>query len=193
MSCWDYAAAAPYVGIDMQRDQLDAVFISTHKFIGGPGTPGILVVNGDLLKNSVPAVPGGGTVIYVSPESHTFIENIERREEGGTPSIVESIRAGLVFNIQQKIGTANIESLEHSYIKRAIERLSALANFEILGSSTAQRLSILSFNIKHQESVLHYGFVVALLNDIFGIQARGGCSCAGPYGHELLDLSLIHI
>jgi selenocysteine lyase/cysteine desulfurase len=190
MSCWDYAAAAPYVGIDMQRDQLDAVFISTHKFIGGPGTPGILVVNGDLLKNSVPAVPGGGTVIYVSPESHTFIENIERREEGGTPSIVESIRAGLVFNIQQKIGTSNIENLEHSYITRAIERLSALANFEILGSSTAQRLSILSFNIKHQDSVLHYGFVVALLNDIFGIQARGGCSCAGPYGHELLDLSM---
>ena len=190
MSCWDYAAAAPYVAIDMQNDQLDAVFISTHKFIGGPGTPGILVVNSELISNSVPAAPGGGTVLYVSPESHTFIENIERREEGGTPGIVECIRAGLVFNIQQQIGTQTIEKLEHSYIQRAIDRLSALPNFEVLGSVSAQRLSILSFNIRHQESVLHYGFVVALLNDVFGIQARGGCSCAGPYGHQLLDLSM---
>ncbi|MFT5706985.1 MAG: selenocysteine lyase/cysteine desulfurase [Oceanospirillaceae bacterium] len=190
MSCWDYAAAAPYVGIDMQGDELDAVFISTHKFIGGPGTPGLLVVNGDYLHNSVPAVPGGGTVMFVTPKTHTFIDNIERREEGGTPSIVESIRAGLVFNLQQKIGTQKIESLEHSYIQRAMQQLSRLDNFEILGSTTASRLSILSFNIKHNNSVLHYGFVVALLNDIFGIQARGGCSCAGPYGHELLDLSI---
>ncbi|MEH6443641.1 MAG: aminotransferase class V-fold PLP-dependent enzyme [Oceanospirillaceae bacterium] len=190
MSCWDYAAAAPYVGIDMQGDELDAVFISTHKFIGGPGTPGLLVVNGDYLHNSVPAVPGGGTVMFVTPQTHTFIDNIERREEGGTPSIVESIRAGLVFNLQQQIGTEKIESLEHGYIQRAMQQLSKLDNFEILGSTTAQRLSILSFNIKHNNSVLHYGFVVALLNDIFGIQARGGCSCAGPYGHELLDLSI---
>ena len=189
MSCWDYAAAAPYVGIDMQADKLDAVFISTHKFIGGPGTPGLLVVNADHLKNKVPAVPGGGTVMYVTPDSHTFIENVERREEGGTPSIVESIRAGLVFKIQQQIGTDKIEALEQNFIERAIERLSKLDNFEILGSKDAKRLSILSFNIKHQDTVLHYGFVVALLNDLFGIQARGGCSCAGPYGHELLDLS----
>ncbi len=189
MSCWDYAAAAPYVGIDMSGDQLDAVFISTHKFIGGPGTPGLLIVNGELLTNSVPAVPGGGTVMYVSPNSHTFVADIERREEGGTPSIGESIRAGLVFKIQQQIGTKNIERLEHNYIEQALQRLSKLQNFQILGCNTASRLSILSFNIKHNDSVLHYGFVVALLNDIFGIQARGGCSCAGPYGHELLDLS----
>ncbi|EPJ55289.1 MAG: aminotransferase, class V family [Osedax symbiont Rs2] len=191
MSCWDYAAAAPYVGINMQRDQLDAVFISTHKFIGGPGTPGLLVVNGDCLSNSVPAVPGGGTVVYVSPESHTFINDIERREEGGTPSIVESIRAGLVFDLQQQVGTEKIEQLEHSYIQRAMQSLSQLPNFQILGGTSQPRLSILSFNIKHKDSVLHYGFVVALLNDIFGIQARGGCSCAGPYGHELLDLSML--
>ncbi|MCJ8339548.1 MAG: aminotransferase class V-fold PLP-dependent enzyme [Pseudomonadales bacterium] len=191
MSCWDYAAAAPYVGIDMARDQLDAVFISTHKFIGGPGTPGLLVVNGDWLSNSVPAVPGGGTVVYVSPESHTFINDIERREEGGTPSIVESIRAGLVFNLQQQVGTEKIEQLEHNYIQSAMQSLSQLPNFQILGGTSQPRLSILSFNIKHKDSVLHYGFVVALLNDIFGIQARGGCSCAGPYGHELLDLSML--
>jgi len=190
MSCWDYAAAAPYVGIDMQRDELDAVFISTHKFIGGPGTPGLLVVNGEKLSNKVPAVPGGGTVMYVSPQSHTFIEDIERREEGGTPGIVESIRAGLVFKLQQSIGTQVIESLEHNLVNKAISTLSAQENFQLLGCASAERLSIMSFNIKHGASVLHYGFVVALLNDLFGIQARGGCSCAGPYGHELLNLSM---
>ena len=190
MSCWDYAAAAPYVGIDMQRDELDAVFISTHKFIGGPGTPGLLVVNGEKLSNKVPAVPGGGTVMYVSPQSHTFIEDIERREEGGTPGIVESIRAGLVFKLQQSIGTQVIESLKHNLVNKAISTLSAQENFQLLGCASAERLSIMSFNIKHGASVLHYGFVVALLNDLFGIQARGGCSCAGPYGHELLNLSM---
>ena len=190
MSCWDYAAAAPYVGIDMQRDELDAVFISTHKFIGGPGTPGLLVVNSEKLSNKVPAVPGGGTVMYVSPQSHTFIEDVERREEGGTPGIVESIRAGLVFKLQQSIGTQVIESLEHNLVNKAISTLSAQENFQLLGCASAERLSIMSFNIKHGSSVLHYGFVVALLNDLFGIQARGGCSCAGPYGHELLNLSM---
>jgi selenocysteine lyase/cysteine desulfurase len=190
LSCWDYAAAAPYVGIDMSEDELDAVFISTHKFIGGPGTPGLLVVDSKILTNSVPAIPGGGTVMYVSPEHHTFVTDIERREEGGTPAAVESIRAGLVFEIQSAIGTKTIERLESGFIKTAIKKLSELDNFTILGSSTAARLSILSFNISHNDQVLHYGFVVALLNDLFGIQARGGCSCAGPYGHQLLDLSM---
>lgn len=190
LSCWDYAAAAPYVGIDMQRDQLDAVFISTHKFIGGPGTPGLLVVNSDKLSNAVPAVPGGGTVVYVSPESHTYTDNVERREEGGTPGIVESIRAGLVFTLQQQIGTKKIVALEHDYVTRAIDSLTNQPNFKLLGCAEAERLSIVSFNIKQADSVLHYGFVVALLNDLFGIQARGGCSCAGPYGHSLLDLSM---
>lgn len=189
LSCWDYAAAAPYVGIDVQRDQIDALYISPHKFIGGPGTPGLLVVNQDVLSNRVPAVPGGGTVVYVSPERHRFIEDVERREEGGTPGVVESIRAGLVFELQQQIGTDKIEAQEGDYIQRAMARLSQLDNFEILGGTELPRLSILSFNIQHGEAVLHYGFVVALLNDLFGIQARGGCSCAGPYGHDLLSLS----
>ncbi|NRA18846.1 MAG: aminotransferase class V-fold PLP-dependent enzyme [Oceanospirillaceae bacterium] len=190
MSCWDYAAAAPYVEIDMQRDQLDAVFISTHKFIGGPGTPGLLIVNSEKLHNAIPAVPGGGTVVYVSPESHTYTDDVERREEGGTPGIVESIRAGLVFKLQQQIGTKKIEALEHHFISNAITELTKQPNFELLGCPDAPRLSIMSFNIIHQKSVLHYGFVVAILNDVFGIQARGGCSCAGPYGHQLLDLSM---
>ncbi|WP_299975833.1 aminotransferase class V-fold PLP-dependent enzyme [uncultured Pseudoteredinibacter sp.] len=187
-SCWDYAAAGPYVGIDVQGLQLDAVFISTHKFIGGPGTPGILLVNQDMLANEIPAVPGGGTVSFVTPNEHTYLSDVERREEGGTPGIVESIRAGLVFSLQQAVGTENIERLERVHTQEAIARLSQHGNIEILGDPDADRLSIISFRIRHNEKHLHYSFVVALLNDLFGIQARGGCSCAGPYGHYLLNL-----
>ncbi len=188
-SCWDYAAAAPYVGIDMQALQLDAVFISTHKFIGGPGTPGILMVNQEMLDNEIPAVPGGGTVSFVTPTAHTYLSDVERREEGGTPGIVESIRAGLVFGLQQAVGTDTIEKLEHDHTREAIARLQKHRNIEIMGDPEADRLSIISFRIKHNEKHLHYSFVVALLNDLFGIQARGGCSCAGPYGHYLLGMS----
>ncbi|MBB6523116.1 aminotransferase class V-fold PLP-dependent enzyme [Pseudoteredinibacter isoporae] len=188
-SCWDYAAAAPYVGIDMQALQLDAVFISTHKFIGGPGTPGILMVNQAMLDNDIPAVPGGGTVSFVTPTEHTYLSDVERREEGGTPGIVESIRAGLVFALQQAVGTDTIEKLERAHTREAIERLQKHPNIEIMGDTEAERLSIISFRIKHGQKHLHYSFVVALLNDLFGIQARGGCSCAGPYGHYLLGLS----
>ncbi|MCV6622794.1 MAG: aminotransferase class V-fold PLP-dependent enzyme [Cellvibrionaceae bacterium] len=187
-SCWDYAAAGPYVGIDVQSLQLDAVFISTHKFIGGPGTPGILLVNQDMLANEIPAVPGGGTVSFVTPNEHTYLSDVERREEGGTPGIVESIRAGLVFALQQAVGTENIERLERAHTQEAIARLSQYSNIEILGDPDADRLSIISFRIRHNDKHLHYSFVVALLNDLFGIQARGGCSCAGPYGHYLLNL-----
>ncbi len=193
LAFWDYAAAAPYVNINMSGstdNSKDAVFISPHKFIGGPGTPGILVIKKQLLKNRVPAAPGGGTVLYVTPEDHQYINHSERREEGGTPAIVESIRAGLVFKLQQQVGTENIESLEESFIERAIARWSGCDNIEILGNSELPRLSIASLRIKHQGKDLHYGFVVALLNDLFGIQARGGCSCAGPYGHTLLGMTM---
>jgi selenocysteine lyase/cysteine desulfurase len=192
LSFWDYAAAAPYVGIDMQGDgtPMDAVFISPHKFVGGPGTPGVLVVNKHILHNSVPAVVGGGTVVYVTPEDHMYIENHEHREEGGTPAIVESIRAGLVFKLQQEVGTDEIERREHDYVQRAIERLGANPNIEILGNPEAPRLSIMSLRIKHGGKDLHYGFAVPLLNDLFGIQVRGGCSCAGPYGHSLLGIGM---
>ncbi|MBC6428125.1 MAG: aminotransferase class V-fold PLP-dependent enzyme [Cellvibrionales bacterium] len=197
LSFWDYAAAAPYTAIDMRGNQQaagdtskDAVFISPHKFIGGPGTPGVLIVNDGLLTNSVPSVPGGGTVLYVNPEDHSYLKNVERREEGGTPAIVESIRAGLVFKLQQAVGTKKIEALENGFIKRAIERWSANANIDILGSHSAPRISIVSLRIKWQQKELHYGFVTALLNDLFGIQARGGCACAGPYAHILLDMEI---
>lgn len=204
LSFWDYAAAAPYVGIDMNPAQADAamdttgdvakdaVFVSPHKFVGGPGTPGVLVVKKHLLKNSVPATPGGGTVLYVTPEDHRYIGDHERREEGGTPAIIESIRAGLVFQLQQAVGTERIESLERGFKQRALSRWAKHENIEILGNSSEESLSIFSLRIKHKNKDLHYGFVVALLNDLFGVQARGGCSCAGPYGHELLGMDMVY-
>jgi len=194
LSFWDYAAAAPYVSIDMNplnsACSKDAIFLSPHKFVGGPGTPGVLIVKKKLLNNSVPASPGGGTVLYVTPVDHQFLANHERREEGGTPGIVESIRAGLVFKLQQAVGTDLIEGLEASFKERALERWKSNKNIEILGDSSQEGLSIFSLRIKYGEVDLHYGFTVALLNDLFGIQARGGCSCAGPYGHELLGMDL---
>lgn len=190
IACWDFAAAGPYVGIDMNDPQapIDAVFLSPHKFVGGPGTPGILAVKQALLRNTVPAVVGGGTVSFVNPQTHRFLDDPERREEGGTPGIVESIRAGLVVGLQQQVGTARIEAIEHERVSRALARLARCPQIEILGGCEAPRLSILSLRFHHGERELHYGFVVALLNDLFGIQVRGGCSCAGPYGHTLLGL-----
>ncbi|MEN8374792.1 MAG: aminotransferase class V-fold PLP-dependent enzyme [Gemmatimonadota bacterium] len=194
LSFWDFGAAAPYVDIDMgseeDGDYKDAVFISPHKFIGGPGTPGVLVARKDLLDNEVPAVPGGGTVQYVSPVDHTYLADPEHREEGGTPAIIGSIKAGLVFKLKNQVGIDRIRELEHGFIRRAIASWSENANIDILGNHDAERLSIASFVIRYGEKVLHHNYVVALLNDLFGIQARGGCSCAGPYGHRLLGIDL---
>jgi selenocysteine lyase/cysteine desulfurase len=183
---WDYAAAAPYVGID--ASDKDALFLSPHKFLGGPGTPGILVVRRDLLSNAVPAVPGGGTVSFVGPDFHRYLDEPERREEGGTPAIVESIRAGLVFRLQQAVGTERIEAREAELVQRALHRFTAHPKLRVLGNPALPRLSIVSLQVLHEGEPLHYGFVVTLLNDLFGIQARGGCSCAGPYGHALLGI-----
>jgi selenocysteine lyase/cysteine desulfurase len=196
---WDFAAAGPYVQIEMNLRRegefghlayKDAIFISPHKFIGGPGTPGVLVIKKRLLTNSVPSLPGGGTVSYVSSSRHTYIQDKEHREEGGTPAIVESIRAGLVFQLKESVGAATIRELEEDFIRRAITRWSANPNLRILGNKNAWRLSIVSFIVRHGSSFLHHNFVVALLNDLFGIQARGGCSCAGPYGHRLLGIDV---
>ncbi len=199
LAFWDFAAAAPYVKIAMNRPgpsgadntlAKDAVFISPHKFIGGPGTPGILVVKRRLLTNRVPTVPGGGTVSYVSEVDHSYIDEPSHREEGGTPAILESIRAGLVFHVKRAVGEGVIEARERAFIERAIAAWSAEPNLHVLGSLSAKRLSIVSFLVRHGELFLHHNFVVALLNDLFGIQARGGCSCAGPYGHRLLGIGL---
>jgi selenocysteine lyase/cysteine desulfurase len=196
LSFWDFAAAAPYVGISMRQkeagnlDYKDAIFISPHKFIGGPGTPGVLVVRKDLLANRVPSVPGGGTVAYVNNLVHRYLTDPEHREEGGTPAIVESIRAGLVFQLKEAVGVPEIRRREEDFIQRAIDSWAQNPNIQILGNPKAERLSIVSFVIRFGDRYLHHNYVVALLNDLFGIQARGGCSCAGPYGHRLLGIDL---
>jgi selenocysteine lyase/cysteine desulfurase len=199
VSFWDFAAAAPYVSIEMNPHHQewdapllakDAIFISPHKFIGGPGTPGVLVVKKHLLKNRVPSSPGGGTVAYVNTKDHRYLSDPVHREEGGTPAIIESIRAGLVFQLKESVGEENIAAREEDLITRAIDSWSANKNLKILGNLSAKRLSIVSFVVRHGEGSLHHNFVVALLNDLFGIQARGGCSCAGPYGHRLLGIDL---
>ncbi len=200
LSFWDYAAAAPYVDIDMGSPAagpayLDAIFVSPHKLIGGPGTPGLLVARKELFTNRVPDVPGGGTVRFVNPSEHDYLADIEQREEGGTPAIVDSIRAGLVFQLKEAVGIAEIRAREERFVRLAIESWEANERIEVLGNHKAERLSIVSFVVRHPMAdggpgYLHHNFVVALLNDLFGIQARGGCSCAGPYGHRLLGIDL---
>jgi len=198
LAFWDYAAAAPYVDIDMTPDgdlkaAKDAIFLSPHKFVGGPGTPGVLILRRELLRNRVPVVVGGGTVAYVSPSGHLYLDSPEHREEAGTPAIVESIRAGLVFQLKKAVGIDVIREHEEYFLHRAIQAWGANPSIEILGNLAAERLSILSFVVRRPAGrYLHHNFVVALLNDLFGIQSRGGCSCAGPYGHRLLNIDLEH-
>jgi selenocysteine lyase/cysteine desulfurase len=198
LSFWDYAAAAPYVPMRMAesapgaQDGKDAVFLSPHKFIGGPQTPGVLVVRRDLVRNRVPTAPGGGTVAFVDPIGHRYLDDPVAREEGGTPAIVESIRAGLVFALKQAVGTDVIQAREERLWRRALHRWAANPHIEVLGNRRARRLPIVSLRLRHGEKYLHHNYVVALLNDLFGIQARGGCSCAGPYGHRLLAIDPAH-
>jgi hypothetical protein len=150
----------------------------------------VLVVRRELLRNRVPTVPGGGTVAYVNPSEHRYLDNPVEREEGGTPAIVDSIRAGLVFQLKQAVGADAIQRRERSFIGRAIASWGANPNIELLGNLQAERLSIVSFVVRCGPRYLHHNFVVALLNDLFGIQSRGGCSCAGPYGHRLLGIDI---
>ncbi len=192
LSFWDYAGAAPYVPINMNpKDNVgkDAIVISPHKLIGGPATPGILIVKKEIFNKGLPVVTGGGTVHFVTKSQQRYFEDIEVREEGGTPSIIGAIRAGMAFKLKDTVGPKNIESIESSFIKKAIQILSNHPNIYILGNLEAPRLGFLAFHIRYNGRYLHHNFVVALLNDLFGIQSRGGCSCAGPYGHDLLNLS----
>jgi len=198
LSFWDYAAAGPYVPIRMRpsapgrTDHKDAIFLSPHKFVGGPQTPGILAVRRELVANPVPTAPGGGTVAFVDPIGHRYLDDPIPREEGGTSAIVESIRAGLVFMLKDAVGTDLIAAREEALWRHALDRWSAAPGIEILGNPRTRRLSIVSFRIRYGDRYLHHNFVVALLNDLFGIQARGGCSCAGPYGHRLLAIDPPH-
>jgi selenocysteine lyase/cysteine desulfurase len=210
LTFWDFAAAGTYVEIEMEPhrpapvtgpgrgtpdgkaalDYKDAIVISPHKFIGGPGTPGVLVARRELFRNRVPTSPGGGTVAYVNPLEHVYLDDPEHREEGGTPAIVESIRAGLVFQLKESVGVDAIRRREEDFIERAIASWIDVPEIQVLGNPALPRLSIVSFVVRHDGRYLHHNFVVALLNDLFGIQSRGGCSCAGPYGHRLLGIDI---
>jgi selenocysteine lyase/cysteine desulfurase len=198
LSFWDFAAAAPYVDIEMYPERetnplayKDALFLSPHKFIGGPSTPGVLVARRELFTNRVPDVPGGGTVTYVNDSDHDYLAAPEQREEGGTPAIIESVRAGLVFQLKEAVGVPTIRAAEERLLSRAVARWREEPALEILGNLDADRLSIVSFVVRAPSGrYLHHNFVVAVLNDLFGIQSRGGCSCAGPYGHRLLGIDI---
>jgi selenocysteine lyase/cysteine desulfurase len=204
LACWDFAAAAPHLPIRMSPSRAgagaklakDAAFLSPHKFPGGPGTPGVLLVRRQLVRNRVPTVPGGGTVSFVTPSEHSYVDDVERREEAGTPAIVGAIRAGLVFRLQQAVGFATIRAREDRLVRRLLARWSGHAGIRVLGNPTVERLPVVSFLVTHPADpggrLLHHNFVAAVLNDLFGIQSRAGCSCAGPYGHRLLGISASH-
>ena len=198
-ACFDYAASAPYVEIDMNPPldddggdaSLDAVFLSPHKFLGGPGSSGVLVFNERLYSKGLgPSVAGGGTVDYVSPHDQDFIADIEEREKAGTPGVLQTLKAALVLELKQRIGVARIEAREHELLRRALRRWSAHDGIEVLGNpDPSRRIGIVSFNLRDARGrYLHPKFVTVLLNDLFGIQSRAGCSCAGPYGHRLLGI-----
>jgi selenocysteine lyase/cysteine desulfurase len=204
LACWDCAAAAPHLPLDMnpapdaedgELAYKDAVFISPHKLPGGPGTPGVLVAKRHLFGNDVPAVPGGGTILYVTADHQTYFPDPAVREEGGTPAIVESIRAGLAFRAHEEVGAEAIRDIEEDVVERALDTWTRNPGLLLLGSTELPRVPIVSFGIRYPRpaapvGMLHPNFVVALLNDLFGIQARNGCFCAGPYVHRLVDFDL---
>ncbi|MBN1824707.1 MAG: aminotransferase class V-fold PLP-dependent enzyme [Candidatus Eisenbacteria bacterium] len=191
--CFDFAASAPYVEIDMNRDgdsYFDAVFLSPHKFLGGPGSSGILLFHRGVYRTDLPPTFGaGGTVDYVSAVAHDYSADIETREKSGTPGTLQVMKAALAMELKHAVGVDVIERRERTYLGRALERMKAAPNLEILGDPKPEtHLAIVSFNIRHDERYLHPKLVTRLFNDLFGIQSRAGCSCAGPYGHALLGI-----
>jgi len=185
----DFACSAPYVKIDMHPNDedsyLDAIFFSPHKFLGGPGTSGVLIFNKKLYKNLVPDSPGGGTVNYTNPwGNHDYIDDIEIREDGGTPGFLQTIRIALSIQLKEKMGVENILKREHEINEIVFDKLSRIPNLTILAAQHTDRLGVFSFYIAN----VHFNLIVKLLNDRFGVQTRGGCSCAGTYGHFLLHV-----
>ena len=200
LSFWDYATAAPYVNIDVNPKVAsdpsglcykDAIYFSMHKFLGGVQTPGVLIAKKCLFQNSSPEGAGGGSVFYVTESDHRYLQEPEVREEGGTPAIVESVRAGLVMKLKQSVGVEFIMTREELLRQRFVKRFENNENLLILGPSSSSQLAVFSFLVRAGGSglYLHHNFVVALLNDLFGIQARGGCACAGPLMQSLLGLN----
>ncbi len=185
----DFACSGPYVAIDMHptdsESYLDAIFFSPHKFLGGPGTSGVLIFNKNLYKNNIPDCPGGGTVSWTNPwGEHKYIDNIEDREDGGTPGFLQVIKTALAIQLKEQMGIDNILKREHEIVSLVFESLGNIENINILASQHQDRLGVISFYITD----LHFNLGVKILNDKFGIQTRGGCSCAGTYGHHLLHV-----
>lgn len=187
----DFACSAPYVAIDMhpkhvEMGDLDAIYFSPHKFLGGPGSAGILIFNAKLYDNRVPDNPGGGTVKWTNPwQQHAFVDNIEEREDGGTPPFLQTIRTALCVKLKENMGIDNILNREHELVTLIFDKLKARTDIHILAEAHQNRLGVVSFYIDN----LHFNLAVKLLNDRFGIQVRGGCSCAGTYGHYLLEVN----
>ncbi len=199
IACFDFAACAPYVEIDMNPEpendgddpSIDAIFISPHKFLGGPGSSGVLVFNERIYHSELPpSVSAGGTVDYVGMTDQDFIRHIEEREKAGTPGVLQTLKAALVFLVKDAVGVDVINAREHELTSRAMRRWAAEENIELLGNPDPDcRVGIISFNIRGRDGrYLHHKLITVLLNDLFGIQSRAGCSCAGPYGHRLLDI-----
>ncbi len=185
----DFACSAPYVKIDMHPSDtdahLDAIFFSPHKFLGGPGTSGVLIFNKKLYNNIVPDNPGGGTVYYTNPwGDHDYVDDIETREDGGTPGFLQTIRTALSIQLKEKMGEEKILEREHEINQLVFQKLIDIPNLVILAEQHRNRLGIFSFYIEE----VHFNLIVKLLNDRFGVQTRGGCSCAGTYGHFLLHV-----
>jgi selenocysteine lyase/cysteine desulfurase len=186
----DFACSAPYVKMDMHPPdplmKLDAISFSPHKFLGGPGTPGILIFDSNLYSNQTPDDPGGGTVDWTNPwGQYKFIADIEAREDGGTPAFLQTIKAALAIQLKEQMGINEMEQREKELVKTALPQLRKIPGLVLLADNVEDRLAALSFYIRN----IHYNLVVKLLNDRFGIQVRGGCSCAGTYGHYLLHVS----
>jgi len=185
----DFACSAPYVNIDMHpadpEEKLDAIFFSPHKFLGGPGTSGVLIFDSKLYKNKVPDNPGGGTVDWTNPwGQHKFISNIEAREDGGTPGFLQAIRTALCIKLKEEMGVENIRAREEELVKIAFDEFAKIETLHILAGNIKKRLGVFSFYVEN----IHYNLIVKILDERFGIQVRGGCSCAGTYGHFLLHV-----
>ncbi|XP_068082911.1 uncharacterized protein [Anabrus simplex] len=201
LAFWDYAAAAPYVkldvnpivpGVDESSVYKDAVFFSFHKFIGGVQTPGVLIAKKSLFNSPAPEGCGGGSVFFVTRDNHRYLQDVELREEGGTAAIVESIRAGLVMQLKETVGVPSIMAREQKITRMVLSHVRTIPELILLGSHShsVKRLPIFSFLVRHPRGAfLHHNFVCAVLNDVFGIQARGGCACAGPYAQDLLGIN----
>ncbi len=186
----DFAASAPYVNMDMHpadpAERLDAIFFSPHKFLGGPGSSGVLIFDAQLYRNRVPDQPGGGTVAWTDPWGHhRFFQDIEIREDGGTPGFLQSIRAALAIKLKEQMTTEKMLAREEELLEIAFPELRKIPGIHLLADHIEHRLGVISFYFNK----IHYNFIVKSLNDRYGIQVRGGCSCAGTYGHYLLHVS----